>query len=351
VATLKILLIEDHPTWQMILQKKVEQAVQSLGHETDLRILGTFEEAWKALEDDSPWQLLVTDIGLGTHPEAKQRLGLRLVELARELKISTIVVSGTLLLTPTDISRLHTKMQIQAFFWKDDFDGDEFITSVQKALGDRKRDGTERQHATPAIPNRADRRLIRDWWFSILRDHGRYHCYAFLLGLPSDVELLDYLTKYSQEFEIISREIWLVIALSKAKLKSSGLDEDFSTIVKEDIASGYSVKIAQQFDIELAKFPCLVLFHDIRSGPSLVISLRKMTASEISASMRSILSTIQKAVSNKKDPLVALNVYQTNAAFRQKGQFVVESISKLAGKTFEKTMDVLISELPKTMIR
>jgi len=136
-----------------------------------------------------------------------------------------------------------------------------------------------------------DKLALREWWHSILRDYGRYSCYAIFLALPSDKEIIRYLIDFGNEIDIISGEDCLVIALGKSEFRRSGFDEKiqqpsiperfsnfleemWSAAIKEQVSKGYSVKVAQLFNIEITKFPCLLIFQDIRSSDHALITLK-----------------------------------------------------------------------------
>jgi CheY-like chemotaxis protein len=136
MAVLKVLLVEDHQEWQDILLERLNRALQDAGRANDskIRVVAKFEEAWEALNEEGPWHLLVTDIDLGSSPEAKQKLGKQLAQYASDLQVPTIVVSGTEVLTRQEVRDLLMKYGAIDFFSKPDFDRDEFITKVQHVL-------------------------------------------------------------------------------------------------------------------------------------------------------------------------------------------------------------------------
>jgi DNA-binding NarL/FixJ family response regulator len=135
---LKVLLVEDHSEWQSILQEKIRRALQDTNN-LDIRVLKTFAEAYKSL-DESQWDLLVTDIGLGDSLISSQKLGIQLIELASERQIPAIAVSGTLHLTTQDSADLVTENGA-IFFSKQNFDSKKFIAKIQ-ALMCNKQDWT-----------------------------------------------------------------------------------------------------------------------------------------------------------------------------------------------------------------
>lgn len=104
---LKVLLVEDGSEWQSILQEKIRRALQDTNN-LDIRVVKTFAEAYKSL-NESQWDLLVTDIGLGDSLISSQKLGIQLIELASERQIPAIAVSGTPHLTTQDSADLVTE--------------------------------------------------------------------------------------------------------------------------------------------------------------------------------------------------------------------------------------------------
>ena len=134
MTVLKVLLVEDHPDWQIILTNKIRSAFRKLGHlDGTIQLMQSFDEAYQALSETS-YHLLVTDIGLGNTATAQQKLGTRLVELAHELGIPAIAVSGTLLLTTQHVRDLLIKHGASDFFAKSEFDSQQFIAKVQELL-------------------------------------------------------------------------------------------------------------------------------------------------------------------------------------------------------------------------
>lgn len=128
---LKVLLVEDGSEWQSILQEKIRRALQDTNN-LDIRVLKTFDEAYKSL-NESQWDLLVTDIGLGDSSISPQKLGTQLIELASERQIPAIAVSGTPHLTTQDSADLVTENGA-IFFSKQNFDSKKFIAKIQALM-------------------------------------------------------------------------------------------------------------------------------------------------------------------------------------------------------------------------
>lgn len=199
-------------------------------------------------------------------------------------------------------------------------------------------------HVTRATIFRgADRQSLREWWHSILRDHGRYSCYAIVLLLPSDTAAFTYLTEYGKELDLISGPDCLVLALGENEFKGAGFDKEvWHYLVDEHTGKGFSVDIARLFEIEFTKLPCLLIFKDIRAPKHVAIPLSKLTVEEIAARMRLIFSVIQKAVGQGKSPLEELAKNQDIEKFHITRQAFLTRASGYAEKTFEMAMEAWI---------
>ena len=190
---------------------------------------------------------------------------------------------------------------------------------------------------------KTERRELRKWWHEILRTYGRYVCYAMFLVLPSDREAIRYLTEYGKELDVISGKNCLVIALSENAFKLSKFDEGLWKIfVEEHSGEGYSVRVAQLFGVSLTELPCLLVFRDIRSSDHTTITLKGLALEELAGKMRAIFATIQKSVSEHKDPLAAIQSYQTGESFKKTSRKVANEIGGFVEKTFEAAIEAWI---------
>jgi hypothetical protein len=188
-----------------------------------------------------------------------------------------------------------------------------------------------------------DRNALREWWHKILRTHGRYSCYAIFLTLPYDVEALRYLTSHGNELNLIAGENCLVIALSTTEFQRTGFDEGtWQKLVEEQTKNGHSVTVAQLFGIEFTKFPCLLLFQDIRSPEHIAITLTEMNAEQISTKLRFIFTVVQNAIMDKKKPLDELKKQQSIEFIKKTSRLVTSKLGELAEATFEKAMEAWI---------
>ncbi len=132
---LRILLVEDEPNWQKILESKTHSALEGIGHSEDtIKLVKTFAEAYDILQE-SHWHLLVTDIGLkDSSVSRRQKLGIQLVELASKQKIPVIVVSGTPVVNTQDVRDFFKEHDVSDYFKKGTFDNKKFINAVQELL-------------------------------------------------------------------------------------------------------------------------------------------------------------------------------------------------------------------------
>ena len=217
---------------------------------------------------------------------------------------------------------------------------------VLRGIGKTRAVVTTDTHPVPA-KRRGD--VLRRWWHEIQRLGGQYSCYAIFLALPSDKEAIRYLHEFGKELDLISGEDCLVVAIGKTEIRRSGFDERiWKALVKEHISEGYSMTVARFFGIGSDEFPCLLVFEHIRSPRHVAVALRGMKAEEISERTRSVFSVIQKAVSQKRNPLVALQKRRNNERFIRAGKTIVSELHTLAEKTFEKAMEAWIRAVIKS---
>jgi DNA-binding NarL/FixJ family response regulator len=132
----KILLIEDELDWQDILQESINFAFQ--GYESEeylIQVVGTYEEGKIALERNNSWNLVVADITLdAVRHDLGKAWGRSLVRRAQNLRIPTIIVSGTT--DARDVRNLLKECEVEDCFLKSDFAAfeQEFINAVRDAL-------------------------------------------------------------------------------------------------------------------------------------------------------------------------------------------------------------------------
>jgi DNA-binding response OmpR family regulator len=143
MVTFRILLVEDGPSWQKILRSKTQAALDQMGSpEPHIQVMDSFEAAYELLERET-WDLLVTDIGLGNSLIAPQKLGIQLIELAKQAQTPAIAVSGTSHLTNQNVRDLLIESGAADFFTKLPFDGGKFIAKVQSLLQSQARPNQE----------------------------------------------------------------------------------------------------------------------------------------------------------------------------------------------------------------
>jgi hypothetical protein len=214
------------------------------------------------------------------------------------------------------------------------------------------------------FPDRPNRRGLREWWHSILRNYDRYACYAIFLILPSDKEAIRYLTHFGQELQVISGRNCLVLALGKDEvgrvmsfydrtrlLRESRISKIighlWSVTIRKQVSEGYSIQVARLFEIDLTRFPCVLFFEDIRSREHAIVTLNGMSAEEIAKLMRFIFAMIDKAVADHKSPLDVLIEHQHTETFRRAGRTVLAMASRLVGKTLDKAIEAAFRSVIK----
>lgn len=186
---------------------------------------------------------------------------------------------------------------------------------------------------------------LRDWWHKLLRGYGNYSCYGIFLLLPSDKEAIKYFVEFGDELDLITASDCLIIAFSENEFHTPIThydDQIWQSVIGQQISEGHSVKVAKHFGIEYEKFPCLVLFKDIRSPNHLIISLKNSSTDEIAAKLRKTFSIVHKAANLKLDPLEAIHRENNKEVFMQKGQSIISDIRSMVGKTFETGIEAWI---------
>jgi hypothetical protein len=213
-----------------------------------------------------------------------------------------------------------------------------------------------------------DRAYLRNWWFQILRDYGRYPCYAFFLLLPADKEAYNYLTENTEEINLLSGNSCLVLIIcGQAFFITTGGDETFrvdmytlpegenySNYIKKltnyvgsslQRSMEYSPEIARYFEIPFDLLPCMVIFKDIRTPEHVVVDLRNMNENEISMALREVFSIIDRAVSKGKYPLRELRRNRKLFVLQQEGKSIISEVRVIAEKTIEKAMEAWFKSL------
>ena len=194
---------------------------------------------------------------------------------------------------------------------------------------------------------RQDQWIVRDWWHQVLRDNGRYQCYAFFLCLPADVEAVQYLEDFGKELDVLSGQNCLVIALTNTNFKCSGLSKDvlWNMAANEQVSEGYSVGIARRFDISFMDFPCLVLFEDIRSPEHITYTFKGQSSQQIATQVRQIFALVDEATKHHVKPLTRLHQHQRREGYQKVGQSMLGKVSSLTDKTFETAMEAWIKTI------
>ena len=189
---------------------------------------------------------------------------------------------------------------------------------------------------------------LRQWWHNILRISGNYSCYGIILALPSDTEVLNYLSKYMTELDILSGIECLVIAFTKVGFwfweRENHNVTNFSSAIIEDYTNqGHCVQIGKKLGIQLDEYPCFVLFDDIRSPHRFVVSLKSLDEKEIAQTLRYTFSTIQLASSKKVSPLLALEKEKKKGTSAQKKTLILNKAKAIVGETMQTALEAWIN--------
>lgn len=128
----KILLVEPTDSWQSILKGKIKNALEEIGHSDDpIKTITNFKDSLDALQDrENHWDLLVTDVSLGT----TQKLGIELVDCAKQIHLPTIAISGSPDVNTCDVCTILIDLQASYFFSKQDFDRIKFKAKIKELL-------------------------------------------------------------------------------------------------------------------------------------------------------------------------------------------------------------------------
>jgi len=195
---------------------------------------------------------------------------------------------------------------------------------------------------------------LPNWWDGFRKTHDTYVCYAVILTLPNDKEVIDYVQDYAIELDIISGDDCLVMMFRKEGSSSiPGYHKgkfnvrDWKNIVKKHVHGGYSAILARIFGIEFKDFPCLLLFKEINTTEYTIVSLKGMTSDEIKDVMRSIFTIIASASANSINPIIALNRKKRTKAIGQGGKNIISAVKGVASKTLEAAMEAWINTMLK----
>jgi hypothetical protein len=185
--------------------------------------------------------------------------------------------------------------------------------------------------------------ILRESWHELLRNYDRYPCCAIFLLLPSDKEVIRYLSENGNELDLISGSDCLIMVMGNTAVNRPNFKEGFwQEVIAENASEGYSVKVAHFLAIELTEFPCVIFFRGIRDTKHVIVSLTNMSTEQIAEKMRSTFSIIHKATTHQKDVISSLAVYLNLGKVNQKGKAILEKAGNLTEKTIETIMEALI---------
>lgn len=197
---------------------------------------------------------------------------------------------------------------------------------------------------------------LRKWWRAILTKERGYACYAVFLLLPRDKEVIDYLTMFGDELEIVTGKNCLVLVLSDERFCRVGTDKKARSVSKaaswksavgEHIAAGFSVDVARLFQVHLNEFPAMLIFRSIHSPERINISFKSMAADEIADKIRSIFSLVDDAVSARKNPIKHLARQNRKEAFIRGGRSIISTVTSVADRTFQAAVEAWLRAIMK----
>lgn len=345
MPSFKVLLVEDDEGyWTEVLLEDIHEAIQAAGHKAEIHHESSFLQARGALRRGK-WDLVVTDIDLGRDHSTNDKMGMQLVDRANSLEIPCIVVSGAV--DPYDVGELLQSYHAYAFFWKPIYVEAKFRAKIQEALGISSANLTGDQRRDFKIP--LDPEELRAWWQKISENDTGYICYAFLLLLPGDEEVIRYVTDLGPEMDLIASNRWLIIALGEKELRRPGVPHDWTSLVTDYVYDGFSMRVGRLLEMGPDQFPCLVLFEDLLSDEHIIISLQGLNFEEIAQVMRSIAAEIHRAASKDENSLREIRRYLRKEAGLKAGRTFAGAIRSLAGKTYEVVVKSLIDDFSKTL--
>ena len=193
-----------------------------------------------------------------------------------------------------------------------------------------------------------DPRSLREWWYEILRNYGKYPCYAIFLVLPSDKEITEFLKGSGRELHTISDNYCLIIVLGSDFFCTIGLNDEYSVSANTDhITTGESVQIAKLFNIELTEFPTMVFFEDIRSSDFAIVSLQNLGKDEINRILREVFTVIRKQETNSKKIIESIRNYSKLRKFQRMKHQATQTTTTLISKTIEMIIEAWIKAVIK----
>ncbi len=134
----KILIVEDDEEWMTIIEEQIDEILKNGNiHNCQIKKINCFSVALKAIKTEN-WDLFIADIGLGDHRESRLMQGMILIDIAKNRKIPTIVVSESNL-SRTDVGELFSTLLVRSYFDKVNFIRFKqyFPTEVLKALSNQ----------------------------------------------------------------------------------------------------------------------------------------------------------------------------------------------------------------------
>jgi hypothetical protein len=188
------------------------------------------------------------------------------------------------------------------------------------------------------------RHLLSGWWREILKKHQQYYCYAVFLLLDGDQAAIAYVKDLGRELDQISGDSCLVIALGHDTLRRSGFDKKlWQQAIDTQVDSGYSEIVGKIFGVNFKKYPCLLVFRDLRSPQHMIVSLNHLDKEQIAEKMRAVFTIIDEAAQADADPLKALKRERNIDILKDAGRSIVSLVKPTATTGLNEAMKMLIT--------
>lgn len=184
-------------------------------------------------------------------------------------------------------------------------------------------------------------------WIENQKKIAKFKVFGIFLILPSDVEVVSYLTDFGKEIDLLSGDECCILALGKKtskNLNESLTQEEvinWKEITQTHVDSGRSICIGESFNLQFTDYPSLIIFKDLTSLKIAIVKLKGLNSQEISERMRKVFSIVKKSLNEDKDPVDELIKNQRLQVFIHHGKTI---ITEITGRAIEGIINALISQ-------
>ena len=156
----------------------------------------------------------------------------------------------------------------------------------------------------------------------------------------TDEAAIEYLIQYGNELDLLAGTDCVIFL----QVESFVTPNPFSPLrfmpdLIEEVREGYSLETARYFEIDPDVLPCLVLFRELLSTEYILVTFQDMVAQAIAVQMRTLLSTIRRAINHKKNLLDVLEDQRITSKFQSAGRTIVGRIESIPNKTFQSAVE------------